>query len=64
MQILIKAYNSLMSQAAIPALEWSDALANAARDLCNDNHARGVIDHIGSDGSKVYHRVERYSKFS
>ena len=45
-------------------LKWSDGLANAARELCNDNGASGNVDHIGSDGGKVSHRVKRYSKFS
>jgi uncharacterized protein YkwD len=41
-------------------LEWNDGLALAAQDHCADTGGKGVVSHDGSDGSKVWDRMERY----
>lgn len=41
---------------------WSDGLALAAQDHCDDVGGKGIVSHSGSDGSKVWHRMERYGE--
>ena len=58
----IEAKDAFASQPSLPELQWSDGLALAAQDHCSDVGAKGVVSHDGSDGSKVWHRMERYGK--
>jgi uncharacterized protein YkwD len=50
----------LRTQESLPELEWNDSLAIAARDHCLDIGAKGSTSHIGSDGSNVSIRADRY----
>jgi uncharacterized protein YkwD len=60
----IEAKNAFITQPPLPPLQWSDALSLAAQDHCSDVGGKGVVSHDGSDGSKVWHRMERYGKGS
>jgi len=44
--------------------EWSDALAMAARDHCNDTGPSGITGHTGADGSTMSVRIERYGNWN
>lgn len=44
----------------VPSLTWSDALARASQDHCNDCGPAGHFGHDGADGSSMEERVERY----
>ena len=50
----------LNEQKSLQPLKWSDALALAAQDHCEDIGEKGVFGHEGSDGSKVWDRMRRY----
>ena len=45
------------SKPRVPALEWSDELAKAALDHCNDMQARNYFSHTGANGSKFSERA-------
>lgn len=45
---------------SLDALKWSDGLALAAQDHCNDRGSRGGLGHDGSDGSTPDSRIRRY----
>lgn len=53
-----------MQQNSLATLRWSDGLAMAAQDHCYDTGSKGVVSHDGSDGSKVWDRIDRYGKGS
>jgi len=55
-----EAKQALLEQGSLEALEWNDGLALAAQDHCNDIGPKGVVSHDGSDGSKVWDRMELY----
>lgn len=57
-----EAKQSLKLQQELSPLKWSDALALAAQDHCADTGSKGVVSHDGSDGSKVWDRMERYGE--
>lgn len=42
------------------ALRWSDGLAAAAREHCEDMGNNGQVGHIGSDDSEFWQRAARY----
>lgn len=46
----------------MPALQWSEGLALAARDHCEDAGRYGLVGYIGSDGSTPPDRIARYGK--
>ena len=46
----------------VPTLEWSDGLAQAARDHCQDQSTHGFTSAIGSDGSSYFARQARYGQ--
>jgi uncharacterized protein YkwD len=50
----------LRSIRSLPALSFSAALANAARDHVIDQGHTGAVGHTGSDGSTTATRVARY----
>jgi len=56
----IEAKNAFNSQPSLKTLEWNDGLALAAQDHCTDTGEKGIVSHDGSDGSKVWDRMERY----
>lgn len=43
-------------------MKWSDGLALAAQDHCNDRGGKGKLGHDGSDGSTPDARIRRYVK--
>jgi len=43
-------------------LEWSNGLALAARDHCQDIGPKGLIGHFGSKGTSPYDRILRYGQ--
>jgi hypothetical protein len=53
----------LRTQPPMPALEWHDGLASAAQDLASDLGPSGDVGHVGSDGSQMWDRVERYGQW-
>jgi uncharacterized protein YkwD len=50
----------LGSQGTYPEMEWNDYLALAAEDHCKQMGPEGRTGHDGTDGSKPWHRMERY----
>lgn len=61
--MLDNALTTLYQQKQLEPFEWSNGLAQAARDHCNDIGRKGLRGHIGTDGSRVEKRVERYGKW-
>ena len=57
-----EAIQALREQSTLNKLEWDDGLALAARDHCNDIGPKGLVQHEGSDGTQVWHRIRRYGK--
>lgn len=55
-----EAIEALKKQKSLNSLEWDDGLALAARDHCNDIGPKGLVQHEGSDGTQVWHRIRRY----
>jgi len=55
-----EARDAFARQPSLHELKWNDGLALAAQDHCNDTGGKGVVSHDGSDGSKVWDRMERY----
>lgn len=53
----------LRQQAPRPPLEWSDGLAQAARDHVRDQGRTGETGHEGSDGSSLDDRTRRYGSW-
>lgn len=47
--------------AAVQSLRWDEALGSAALDHAEDLAVHIIRGHVGSDGSHLRHRVERYS---
>jgi uncharacterized protein YkwD len=41
-------------------LKWSEGLALAARDHCNDIGQSGIQSSVGRDQSSVFDRIARY----
>jgi uncharacterized protein YkwD len=58
-----EAIEFLQAQQPMPALEWHDGLASAVNDLASDLGPKGVIGHVGSDGSSMSDRIERYGQW-
>lgn len=56
----LEAKDELTVQKKLHKLRWSDGLALAAQDHCEDTGSKGVVSHDGTDGSKVWDRMERY----
>lgn len=48
----------------VQPLQWSEELATAAQDHCNDIGPRGLTGHVGSNGSQMDDRIERYGEWS
>ena len=46
-----EAISALQQQRSLNSLQWSDGLAVAARDHCNDIGRKGLVQHNGSDGT-------------
>ena len=46
-----------------PALTMSKALQKAAEDHAKDHETNGIIGHVGTDGSQIKDRIERYCKW-
>ncbi|CAG9313749.1 unnamed protein product [Blepharisma stoltei] len=52
--------NALRSAEPLEMLTWSNGLARAAQDHCNDQGLKGKMGHNGSDGSSPADRAKRY----
>jgi uncharacterized protein YkwD len=50
------------SAAKLPALQWSEGLAQACYDHINDQGPSGQNGHTGSDGSSPFDRIDKYVK--
>lgn len=59
-QAWFEARQQLQSQQKLDPFEWSDALALAAKDHCEDAGPLGIMGHKGSDGSSLKDRILRY----
>ncbi len=55
--------NAARAEAGLPALVWSDPLAQAALMHATDMAQRGFVSHLGSDGSTCAQRVYRTGYF-
>jgi uncharacterized protein YkwD len=51
----------LDAQAPLPPLAWSGLLAEAAEDHVLDQGPRGLVGHMGADGSTPPSRIGRYA---
>jgi uncharacterized protein YkwD len=51
----------LQARAPLPALAWSGLLAETAEDHARDQGPRGLLGHVGSDGSTLPARIGRYA---
>lgn len=59
-----EAIRALRQQAPLPALEWADGLAQAARDHVRDQGPSGATGHDGNDGSSMDVRIRRYGAWN
>jgi uncharacterized protein YkwD len=50
----VEAIEEIRKAKPISALAWSDGLALAAHDHCNDSGPKGRTGHYGSDGSDPF----------
>lgn len=58
-----EAIRVLRAQSPLPPLSWSPGMARGAQDHVNDIGPRGIVGHIGSDGSTPSERVNRYGSW-
>ncbi len=58
-----EAIDALRRQTPLAPLAGSSAIANAARDLANDQRRTGNIGHTASDGSTPGTRLDRYGSW-
>jgi uncharacterized protein YkwD len=58
----INAINFLKAQRSLPPFAWSDKLASAARDHCEDAGPKGMVSNVGSDGSTPDIRISRHGR--
>ena len=47
---------------SVPELKYDAGLASAAKDHVEDTGNRGILGHVGHDGSTPFDRLERYTK--
>ncbi len=55
-----KAIEYLENKKSVPLILESKGLKNAARDHCFDIGKHGLVSHVGSDGSRMSDRINRY----
>ena len=53
----------LKTQEAVPALDYSEHLTEAALDLSNDLGPKGLVSHEDSNGNYVSERIEKYTEW-
>lgn len=58
----INAINFLKAQRSLPPFAWSDKLASAAQDHCEDAGPKGMVSNVGSDGSTPDIRISKYGR--
>jgi len=58
-----EAIRFLREQEPVTPLEWSNGLWRAARDHARDQSATGATGHVGSDGSTMEQRMDRYGQW-
>lgn len=60
---VFEAIATLKTQAPLPPLKLSRGLTQAARDHCYDIGPQGGASHVGSDGSTMTDRIEKYGRW-
>ena len=61
---LDEAIGFLSRQAPLPALGWSQGLAEAAADLARDEGQTGEVGHTGSRSGDMRQRIERHGEWA
>jgi uncharacterized protein YkwD len=60
---VVECINFLKSASRLSALKWSPQLSEAANSHASDTGLKGIFGHVGSDGSNMRTRVERFCKW-
>ena len=60
--ILKEALHDISVRRPLKSLIWDEGIASACTDHVIDLGPKGKVDHIGTDGSTVYERMNRYGK--
>ncbi|MES2766593.1 MAG: CAP domain-containing protein [Bacteroidota bacterium] len=64
LKALDEAIRYLESVSPMQALSYSDGLSKAAMDHVNDIGPKGMMSHVGSNGTRVNKRIERYGQWN
>lgn len=54
------AIHDFSMRSPIHPLTWNEGMYNACKDHIQDLGKKGTVSHVGSDGSTVYERINRY----
>lgn len=61
---VLETIETLKQTDPLPAILWSPSIAKACQDHANDIGSKGSYSHVGSDGSQLGARLDRYGHWS